>query len=316
LPNTVPLGHDPSHGFQKLFPPTTTEIQLLKRVTFGNPRLRHNRLIRGDNLNVMRQLPSASIDLIYIDPPFFSGRNYRIDGNSRNDTRSFRDVWEGGLSHYLIWLNARLEEIRRLLKPTGCVYVHCDWHASHYIKVEMDKIFGYEHFVNEVIWSYKSGGGSTHHFGRKHDTLLLYAKSGKYRFYPNAVRVPYDAIIADCRRDMFNKNGKVSPDVWNISRPPNHSKEWLGYPTQKPAAVIEMAIKSVTRRGDLVADFFCGSGTTPAVAQQLGRRWIACDQSAAAIKLTATRIRSLSTSKPASRPAVPDCTLERCVTRR
>ncbi len=305
-----PLGWDRKKGFEKLFPRVKLPFQIVERVSFGNRELEPNRLIWGDNLHVMRQLPSESIDLIYIDPPFFSGRQYNIIFGDQNEVRSFSDIWEGGMPGYLIWLNARLYEMKRLLKKTGSIYVHCDWHASHYIKVEMDKIFGYENLINEVIWYYRSGGGSKRHFGRKHDTLLFYAKDkSRYLFYPDAVRVPYDAVIADSRKHLFNVQGKVSPDVWDISRPPNHSKEWLGYPTQKPEALIERVIQSATKEGDVVADFFCGGGTTPAVAQRLGRRWIACDQSRVAVAVTADRLirgaQQLTTDLQ-----IPDFTIE------
>ncbi|EQD52339.1 DNA methylase N-4/N-6 domain protein, partial [mine drainage metagenome] len=132
----------------------------------------------------MRQLPSESIDLIYIDPPFFSGRQYNVIFGDQNELRSFSDIWQGGMPGYLIWLNARLYEMKRLLKKTGCLVVHCDWHASHYIKSEMDKIFGYEAFMNEIVWFYKTGGMSKRWLGRKHDVLLLYARSPTMKFYP------------------------------------------------------------------------------------------------------------------------------------
>ena len=133
----------------------------------------------------MRQLPSESIDLIYIDPPFFSGRSYNVIFGDQNELRSFSDIWEGGMSGYLIWLNARLYEMKRLLKKTGSIFVHCDHHASHYIKVEMDKVFGHEAFINEVVWCYKSGGASPkRYFSRKHDALLFYARGDSYFFNP------------------------------------------------------------------------------------------------------------------------------------
>lgn len=302
-----PLGWDPREGFGKLFPHVSLPTQLVDRVSLGNASLPHNRLFWGDNLHVMRQLPSGSIDLIYADPPFFSGRKYNMAFGDRGEIKSFSDTWDEGMSGYLIWLNARLYEMKRLLKETGAIFLHCDWHASHYIKVEMDKIFGCENFVNEIIWSYKSGGGSKRHFGKKHDTLLFYARDiGSYRFFPDALRVPYDAVIAKSRQDLFNERGKVSPDVWSIPRPPNHSKEWMGYPTQKPERLLERVIESVTEEGDVVADFFCGGGTTPAVAQRLGRRWVACDQSRVAVAMTAHRLGK----PPAGGAPVPDFTVE------
>jgi hypothetical protein len=128
-----------------------------------------NRLIWGDNLAVMRTLPSESIDLIYIDPPFFSGRTYNCIFGDNDEVRTFNDIWDGGLPTYLAWLNARLWEMKRLLKPTGSLFIHLDWHAAHHVKCELDKVFGYENFVNEIIWSYKSGGATKTRFSRKHD---------------------------------------------------------------------------------------------------------------------------------------------------
>jgi len=178
-----PLGHDKRKGFRKLYPQVMLPFQVVERVAFGHPHLNPNRLFWGDNLHVMRQLPSESIDLIYIDPPFFSGRQYNVIFGDQNELRSFSDIWEGGMPGYLIWLNARLYEMKRLLKKTGSIYVHLDWHASHYVKVEMDKIFGHANLLNEITWHYKSFHGNVkRYFARKHDTLLLYTKGDKWTF--------------------------------------------------------------------------------------------------------------------------------------
>ena len=303
-----PLGWDRQRGFRKHFPRVMLPFQVVERVQFGHTQLEPNRLFWGDNLHVMRQLRSECIDLIYIDPPFFSSRQYNVIFGDQNELRSFSDIWEGGMPGYLIWLNARLYEMKRLLKKTGSILVHCDWHASHYIKVEMDKIFGYQYLQNEIVWSYRSGGGSKKRYGRKHDVILWYTRSKHYTFDTDQVRVPYDAIIADSRKDKFNTKGKVSGSVWDLSRPPNHSKEWIGYPTQKPEVVLERVIGAHSSRGAVVADFYCGGGTTPAVAQRMGRRWIACDQSRVAItRDRLTRQVEESTGKLFS---VPDFTME------
>jgi DNA modification methylase len=295
-----PLGWDKRKGFYKLFPPVRLPFQIVERVSFGHPDLPANRLIWGDNLHVMRQLPSESIDLIYIDPPFFSGRQYNIIFGDQNEVRSFTDIWEGGMPGYLIWLNARLYEMKRLLKKTGSIYVHCDWHASHYIKVEMDKIFGYENFLNEIIWHYSAGAVGKKHFGRKHDTILRYGKTKDTAFYPDNIRVPYadstlQRLMYSGAREkniekVLQRGGKVPTDVWEIGIVQGNSVERIGYPTQKPEALLERIIKASTQEGDVVADFFCGGGTTPAVAQRLGRRWIACDQSRVAVAVTADRL--------------------------
>jgi len=178
-----PLGWDRRRGFRKLFPAVYLPFQVVDRVSFGHPELEPNRLFWGDNLHVMRQLPSESIDLIYIDPPFFSGRNYNVIFGDQNELRSFTDIWEGGMPGYLIWLNARLYEMKRLLKKTGSIYVHCDWHASHYIKVELDKIFGHDCFLNDVAWLYGLGGSSNRYWPRKHDSLLWYSRRPNGHFF-------------------------------------------------------------------------------------------------------------------------------------
>jgi len=148
----IPLGCDPDKQYKVPYPRVDLPLQEANRVSFGYPKLKPNRLFWGDNLHIMRQLPSRSIDLIYLDPPFFSGAEYNVIFGDQNEVRSFSDIWEGGMPSYLIWLNARLLEMKRLLRPDGSIYVHLDWHASHYVKVEMDKMFGYENFRREVVW--------------------------------------------------------------------------------------------------------------------------------------------------------------------
>ncbi len=150
----LPLGCDKKEQYYKIYPRISLPLQKVERISFGHPELDPNHLFFSDNLHVMRMLPSESIDLIYIDPPFFSGRNYNVIFGDANEVRSFTDIWEDGMPWYLMWLNARLLEMKRLLKPTGSIYVHLDWHAAHYVKVEMDKIFGYDNFLNEIVWCY------------------------------------------------------------------------------------------------------------------------------------------------------------------
>lgn len=314
-----PLGWDRRRGFRKLFPPVYLPFQVIERVSFGQPQLEPNRLFWGDNLHVMRQLPSESIDLIYIDPPFFSGRQYNVIFGDRNELRSFSDIWEGGMPGYLIWLNARLYEMKRLLKKTGSIYVHCDWHASHYIKVEMDKVFGYPSLRNEIVWQYESGGRAANFYSRKHDILLWYTKTEDYGFDGEAVGVPRN-ICQSCGMTLEKWNnlkrhvdddgrvyrtiksaGKVykyyddepvtPSDVWNgINHLQQKDPERIGYPTQKPEKLLARVILGACPQDGTVADFFCGGGTTSAVAQRLGRRWIACDQSRVAVAITADRL--------------------------
>ena len=207
-----PLGWDRQRGFTRHYPRVDLPTQIVERVPLGIAEPHEpNRLIWGDNLHVMRQIPSNSIDLIYIDPPFFSGRQYNVMWGDANEMRSFNDIWEDGMPGYLIWLNTRLYEMKRLLKRTGSIYVHCDWHASHYIKVEMDKIFGHENFRNEIIWRIGwVSGFKTKKRGwiRNHETLLYYvaSKLGVSRF--NKEYLPYpDGYV---RRD-----GKAPYGAWN-----------------------------------------------------------------------------------------------------
>ncbi len=317
-----PLGWDRRRGYRKLFPLVSLPTQVVERVSFGHPQLEPNRLFWGDNLHVMRQLPSQSIDVIYGDPPFFSGRQYNVIFGDQNELRSFSDIWEGGMPGYLIWLNARLYEMKRLLKATGTILIHCDWHASHYIKVEMDKVFGHENFLNEIVWSYRTGGVSKQWFSRKHDVLLFYARnngmhkfnvqrSGEFRTegmnYDEEGR-PYKSTKKG--RLYFNAEGPAMTDVWEIPFLSTVSLERIGYPTQKPEALLEPVIKAASDEGDVVADFFSGGGTTPAVAQRLKRRWVACDQSRVAVALTADRISKLVEKELGQLFQVPDFTIE------
>ena len=264
-------------------------------VQFGSPELEPNRLYYGDNLQVLRTLPSNSIDLIYIDPPFFSGADYNVIWGDTNEVRTFSDIWEGGLDTYLIWLNARLWEMRRVLKDTGSIYVHCDWHASHYIKTEMDKSFGYENLRNEVIWYYNSGARKQEEFGRRHDVILRYSKSENYFFNDSAesVREPYspDINIPASKAHYYNPRGKVVDDVWKIPiMGQNDKKERIGYPTQKPEKLLNRIIESSCPANGVVADFFVGGGTAAAAAQKLGIRWVACDSSRVAVSVTLNRL--------------------------
>ena len=311
----APLGWDRRRGFRKLFPQVMLPFQVVERVSFGHPALEPNRLFWGDNLHVMRQLPSESIDLIYIDPPFFSGRQYNVIFGDQNELRSFSDIWEGGMPGYLIWLNARLYEMKRLLKKTGSIYVHCDWHASHYIKVEMDKIFGYDSFVNEVIWFYRTGGASKDRFARKHDTILLYSKSEDWKFNPQKEKSymmhKYGFKKSDFQEDERGQYSMVYVrDVWEIPSVGSATSERVGYPTQKPEELLERIIEASSDKGEVVADFFCGGGTTAAAAQRLERRWITCDQSRVAVAITADRLTRQIEEQTGRLFSVPDFTVE------
>jgi DNA modification methylase len=347
----LPLGWDKRRGFRKLFPPVYLPFQVVERIPFGHPTLEPNRLIWGDNLHVMRQLPSESIDLIYIDPPFFSGRNYNVIFGDQNELRSFSDIWEGGMPGYLIWLNARLCEMKRLLKKTGSIYVHLDWHAVHYVKAEMDKIFGYRNLVNEITWHYKSFHGNVkRYFARKHDTLLLYRKGETWTFnrqfsagnegtidferwndyLVNGYQILgsnmpmqdsrfvrfFNRWVREHGREpgpddvVYEVLGQSLDSVWDIKPVDPKDRNRIGYPTQKPDELLETVIKASSNEGDVVADFFCGGGTTPALAQRLRRHWVACDQSRVAVALTMDRITSQVVEQTGNMFPVPDFRVE------
>ncbi len=343
VPRT-PLGWDPKNrGFRNHYPFINLPTQIVDRVRFGAPELEANRLIWGDNLHVMRQLPSESIDLIYIDPPFFSNRVYNVIWGDEHEERSFSDIWEGGLDGYLIWLNARLYEMKRLLKASGSIYVHCDWHASHYIKVEMDKIFGYENLMNELVWCYRGGGVPKDRFARKHDIILWYKKGANCKFNVDAVRLPYsgesmerltytarafrDSGVYDSYRP--NKQGKHPEDHLHIQPiMPSEKVERIGYPTQKPLELLQLLLEAASDPGDLVADFFVGGGSfasaaagarsvrtaegRPAIVSrpEISRRWIACDQSRVAVAVTTERLKYAAAQREIGGAAVPDFTIE------
>ena len=345
-----PLGWTRGQGFLKHYPRVDLPTQIIERVSLGKTEPHDpDRLIWGDNLHVMRQLPSNSIDLIYIDPPFFSGRQYNVMWGDDNEMRSFNDIWEGGMPGYLMWLNARLFEMKRLLKPTGSIYVHCDWHASHYIKVEMDKIFGYENFRNEIVWGYRGMPSKSRKFQSKHDVLLLYSRSdnmmfnvlktgateGSLRTFESARRRGYNTnnskkMVTVFDWDMYHRaveSGDIPSDLQPVEftggDPPlsdwwtdikilggPRNKERIGYPTQKPEALIERVIQASSNKGDVVADFFLGGGTMAAVAQRLNRHYIATDQSRVAVAVTAERLKQQAMTRRSDEGPAPDFTVE------
>lgn len=295
-----PLGWDRSRGFREHFPYVMLPFQVVERVQFGHSKLVPNRLFWGDNLHVMRQLQNESIDLIYIDPPFFSGRQYNVIFGDQNELRSFSDIWQGGMPGYLIWLNARLYEMKRLLKRNGSIYVHCDWHASHYIKVEMDKIFGYD---DALLYYSKSLQDVTFNVQRLEPTEAMLKKYSHIDEHGNRYMISYG-------KRYYLKGGKPSDTVWDVSAIAPTSGERIGYPTQKPEALLERIIKASTNEDDVVADFFGGGGTTAAVAQRLRRRWVTCDQSRVAVAITAGRLTRQVEERTGKLFAVPDFTVE------
>ncbi|HEX2952036.1 MAG TPA: DNA methyltransferase, partial [Armatimonadota bacterium] len=256
-----------------------------------------NRLINGDCLVVMRTLPAETFDVIYLDPPSFSGKDFHLHNGEPGSVYSFTDIWEEGLQQYLDWLEERLAEMIRLLQPEGTLFVHLDWHAVHYVKVMLDRLLGYKNFQNEFIWYYSGGGASTQRFARKHDTILYYTKSAtRWKFYADRVRVPHKWTRGQRRADGSPRDyakGKLPDDVWQHHALMPWAAESLGYPTQKPEALLQRLLLATTDEGDIVGDFFCGGGTTAAMAQKLGRRWVTADISRISICLAAERIAEL-----------------------
>ena len=271
-----------------------------------------NRLVYGDNLLTMQALlagdpqtglPSlrGKVDLIYIDPPFDSKADYRtkvvLPGLNLQqkptviEQFAYVDTWEEGTISYLKMIYKRLVLMKELLSSNGCIYVHIDWHVGPYVKTILDDIFGKENFVNEIVWSYSWGIRTDSRWNRKHDTIYMYSKSAEnIKFNANEVleerqvsestanRLKYKgALIKDGNKGRGDSELALPSDVWYIATINGMAKERLNYATQKPEALLERIIKASSNEGDLVCDFFGGSGTTAAVAERLGRRWITCD---------------------------------------
>ena len=324
-----------------------------------------NKLYFGDNLGILReQVGDASVDLIYLDPPFNSNADHNIlflerDGQqSAAQITAFEDTWDWSLESelayqevikegpakvgelmtalrpflgqndimaYLTMMSQRLIELRRVLKPTGSIYLHCDPRASHYLKLLMDAVFGFDNFLNEVVWNYRKWTNAAKHFQKNHDVILVYCRDkGAHTFnklfdanapqseqyargwdtnvVAGGVRqlLVYDREKAqeqidsgDYDRIVYREEQteEALPDHWEISILNSQAKERLGYPTQKPEALLERIIAASSNEGDLVLDPFCGCGTAVAVAERLNRRWIGIDITHLAVSLMKSRLR-------------------------
>ncbi len=308
--------------------PDTSEASLHTRATYPNMGKItvsthnvanwHNRLIQGERAEVLTALLpefAGRVDLAYIDPPFMTGRNFMS-----GPTLAYSDKWRGELDTYLPWLATTLRLLHRLLAEDGSLYVHLDWRVAHYARVLLDEIFGTNldgrsaGFQNEIIWHYQSGGRATRRYARKHDTILFYSKSADYCFHGerigekrgtskrNHMRKHLDehgqvnwSIKTHGRVYTYSEESRMTPaDVWSdISHLHQRDPERNGYATQKPAALLERIVLASSEPGDLVLDCFCGSGVTPAVAEQLARRWLASDQGDLAISSTRARLLAL-----------------------
>jgi len=258
----------------------------------------------GDNLDVLKKyIPEDSIDLIYIDPPFNSSRNYEVFWGEAQERRAFEDRF-GDVMHYLEWMRPRLRELHRVLKSTGTFYYHCDWHASHYIKVELDRIFNIDNFRNEIVWWYETGGIPRNDFSRKHDIIFRYVKGEKWIFNAHDVMEPRsDEVlrrIATGIQGATRSTGQVRhpSDVFKIPSINAMAAERLGYPTQKPLLLLEKIVRASSNEGDIVLDAFCGCGTTLEAAAKWKRNWIGVDFSPTACRVMATRLESRLGLKP------------------
>ncbi len=288
-------------------------------------RIRPGTVYFGDCLEVMTSWIQNQVDLIYLDPPFNSKKNYNILFGTETNGKSsqflaFEDTWQwdrpaqrrldqfrgavahpasaavlglhsvlgdSGMMSYLSYMAERLYHAHRVLKATGSIYLHCDPNASHYLKVIMDQICGAENFQNEFIWYYGGGGASKKRWARKHDVLLFYTKSSEWTFNADAVRSKHKWDRGQKRADGSERSldkGKLPDDVFQHHSLMPWSKERLGYPTQKPLALLERIVAASSKEGDLILDPFCGCGTAVVAAHQLGRRWAGIDISPFAVE--------------------------------
>ncbi len=304
-------------------------------------KINNRSLFFGDNLQILREkIPDESFDLIYLDPPFNSKRDYNIlfkEGvkESQSQIKAFEDTWhwsqeaedtfntlvlnsnpkisnlltsfekiigKNDVLAYLTMMTIRLIELHRVLKSTGSLYLHCDPTASHYLKIVLDTIFGHQNFRNEIVWCYATPSGSAKIFSRKHDIIFFYTKSNEYFF--DSPRVPHKSGLHNTgqvfggdygdKTDEIKKMeeaGKKVEDWWVDIYPVDRvRRERLGYPTQKPEALLERIIKASSRENDFILDPFCGCGTTVAVAEKLKRNWVGIDISILAINLIKKRL--------------------------
>lgn len=279
-----------------------------------------NKLIWGDNLLVMGSLLekfAGKIDLIYIDPPFATGADFSFTTQvgecgeeiakkqSMIEEKAYRDTWGMGIASFISMIYERLIVMRELMSEKSSIYVHCDWRVTQFIRSILDEIFGEKQFINEVIWSYKSGGATENRYGRKHDTIHFFSKSDTYVFNAQKEK-SYNRGLKPYRfKDIKEYKDKIgwytlvnARDVWDVDMVGRTSSERIGYQTQKPEALLERIIKASSNEGDLVADFFCGSGTTLAVAEKLGRRWIGCDLGRWGVHTTRKRLLEIENCKP------------------
>lgn len=309
---------------QKAFSPVPITIFKLNSYIYPKgesypSELFENHLYLGDNLKTMTSLLpdyAGCIDLIYADPPFFTNKKFSARIGRGEDSRNpaewnlsdgYSDHWVD-IDEYLSFLYPRLILMHKLLSPTGSLYLHLDWHADSYARILLDEIFGNDRLVNQIAWLYHGPSPIRNAFNRKHDTIFIYSKSKNYTFNCDAIREPYNPntikTFASSAKAGFGKipdleRGKVPEDWWYFPVVARLHNERTGYPTQKPEALLTRIIRASSNPGDLVADFFCGSGTTPLVAARLGRRFLGSDATWRAINTTHHRLIGLP-AKPFS----------------
>ena len=269
----------------------------------------HNWVLHADNADVLPQLPDSTFRLIYIDPPFNSGKVQRRQELSaiRSEDgdrvgfggRRYRTVSLGATSYadifddYLAYIGPRLEHAHRLLTADGTLYFHIDYREAHYCKILLDQIFGRDSFINEIIWAYDYGGRSRRRWPAKHDTILVYAKDAdRYFFDQGAIeRIPYMAPGLVSKEKAAR--GKLPTDVWWHTIVATNGKEKVGYATQKPEGILRRILSASSEEKDWVLDFFAGSGTTGAVAQQMNRRFVMIDNNEEAISVMESRLGTI-----------------------
>lgn len=261
-----------------------------------------NKVYNMDNLELLKQMKNESVDLIYCDILYNTGKKFK----DYNDNL-------GTPQEAIEWYKPRLIEMKRVLKDTGSIYLQCDYRLNAYLRVYMDELFGIKNFKNEIIWKYEAPTSTFKNYPKKHDTILFYSKSDKYTFNYNESLIPYkeensrynkwdddlkqwyknyrqkDGTYKRC----YKKQGKPS-DVFDIPFLQNNSKERVGYDTQKPKELLNKIINISSNKGDIVADFFCGSGTSLVVAKELRRQYIGCDINPRAIEITNKRLNEIT----------------------
>jgi len=301
-------------------------------------QLRPNVIYCGDNLIMLKEIPSGSVDLIYIDPPFNSNRNYEVFWGDTQEKRAFSDRF-GDAKAYLDYMRPRIMELYRVLKKTGSFYYHCDWHASHYVKIMLDEVFGFNNFQDEIVWRRTFNVGSSKALAKKFpistDSIFYYVKSANYTFnterrrYAESALKRYDKVdekgrfmwvplktVSEKRLKELRESGEIREgkdlkyprykkyfdpvkgpvvdNLWDdIGQLPTREKfeaERIGYPTQKPLALLERIINVSSNPGDIVLDAFCGCGTTLAASQKLNRKWIGIDISPTACRVMSQRL--------------------------